>query len=103
MAHALIVHGSSTDATETVARRISDAIGDQEIYPDSVVDAIGIIAEAAEKAGATPVGMTAGDGYTFGESRAVRDGRFPGLAIDEEIQSDPTGSRIAAWAAELLR
>lgn len=75
--------------------------GDQESYADSFVDGIGILAEAAEKAGATLVGKTSTEGYTFEESRAVRDGQFLGLAIDEDNQGDLTDQRIAAWVKAL--
>ncbi len=75
--------------------------GDQESYPDTFVDTIGILAEAAEKAGATIVGKTSQDGYTFDESRAARDGELLGLAIDEENQGDMTDDRVAAWVSQL--
>lgn len=75
--------------------------GDQESYPDTFVDGIGILAEAAEKAGATVVGLTSTDGYTFDESRAVRDDKFLGLAIDEDNQSDMTDDRLDAWIAHV--
>lgn len=75
--------------------------GDQESYPDTFVDSIGIIAEAAEKAGATIVGTTATEGYTFDESRAVRDGVLLGLAIDEDNQGEMTSERLDGWASAL--
>nr|MBA3924398.1 flavodoxin FldA [Nostocaceae cyanobacterium] len=35
------------------------------------------------------------------ESKAVRDGKFVGLALDEDNQSELTAERIKAWAAQL--
>ncbi|RMF69726.1 MAG: flavodoxin FldA, partial [Cyanobacteria bacterium J069] len=43
------------------------------------------------------------DGYDFNESKAVRDGKFVGLAIDEDNQSDLTTERIQSWVAQLKR
>ena len=76
--------------------------GDQESYPDTFVDAIGILAETAEKAGARVVGLASADGYTFDASRAMRDGKLLGLAVDQDNQEDLTDQRIAAWV-ELVR
>ncbi|MFW6328684.1 MAG: flavodoxin domain-containing protein, partial [Alkalispirochaetaceae bacterium] len=75
--------------------------GDQFGYGDSFVDAIGILAEAAEAAGATIVGHTSTEGYEFEESQAVRDGSFLGLAVDDTNQEEQTDPRIAAWVASL--
>ncbi|POR01032.1 flavodoxin [Alkalispirochaeta sphaeroplastigenens] len=75
--------------------------GDQESYPDSFVDALGILAEAAEKAGATIVGQTSTEGYTHEESRGVRDGLFLGLAIDQDNQGDLTPERISSWVSTI--
>jgi flavodoxin I len=75
--------------------------GDQAGFGDSFVDAIGILAGAAVKAGATLVGTWPTDGYDFGSSAAVKDGKFVGLPIDEDQQPDLTDQRIAEWAAQI--
>lgn len=75
--------------------------GDQVSYPDTFVDSIGIIAEAVEQAGGTLIGQTSTDSYTFDESRAVRDGRLLGLAIDEDNQGDMTEERIIDWVRQI--
>ncbi|MCG8480371.1 MAG: flavodoxin [Spirochaetales bacterium] len=75
--------------------------GDQESYPDSFADAVGILAETAERAGATIIGHTDTTDYAFDESRAARDGALVGLAVDEDNQSDKTDGRIEAWVASL--
>ncbi|SIP87778.1 flavodoxin I [Alkalispirochaeta americana] len=75
--------------------------GDQESYPDSFVDALGILAEAAEQAGATIIGQTSTEGYTHEESRGVRNGLFLGLAIDQDNQAELTEERIANWISTI--
>jgi flavodoxin I len=75
--------------------------GDQMGFGDSFVDAIGILADAAVKAGATLVGAWPTDGYDFGSSAAVQDGKFVGLPIDEDQQPDLTDQRIADWTAQI--
>jgi flavodoxin I len=75
--------------------------GDQMGFGDSFVDALGILADAAVKAGATLVGTWPTDGYDFGSSAAVKDGKFVGLPIDEDQQPDLTDQRIAEWAAQI--
>jgi flavodoxin I len=75
--------------------------GDQQGYSDTFADALAILAEALEKAGATLIGAWPVEDYEFAESRAVRDGRFLGLALDEDNQADRTEARVAKWAAQL--
>jgi len=75
--------------------------GDQEGYPDSFVDAIGILYEKVTAKGATVVGFRSTEGYTYDASRAEKDGCFVGLAIDEDNQSDLTDERINNWVEGL--
>ena len=75
--------------------------GDQVGYPDSFQDAIGILEEKISEKGGETVGYWSTDGYEFTESKAVRDGKFVGLALDEDNQSDLTNERIQAWVAQL--
>jgi flavodoxin I len=77
-------------------------LGDQEKYPDEFVDAIALLHEAVTDCGATVVGDTAVDGYRFKASRAVVDGRFLGLAIDQINQAALTDARVDAWLADIL-
>lgn len=78
-------------------------IGDQYGYPDNFLDAVGILGELLESRGAVLIGGCPTDGYEFSHSRAVRDGRFIGLAIDEEHQSRQTPERIAAWVSAVAQ
>ncbi len=75
--------------------------GDSSSYGDTFCDAMSIIADAAEGAGATLIGAVDAGGYTFEGSSSVRDGKFVGLAIDEMNESDKTDGRIAAWVSVL--
>jgi flavodoxin I len=77
--------------------------GDQCGYDETFVESIGILADAAEKAGATLVGKWPTDSYDFSRSAAVRDGQFAGLALDEDNQADMTTERIKKWAEQLKR
>ncbi len=75
--------------------------GDQIGYADNFMDAMGILeAKISEKGGST-VGKTSTDGYEYEDSKAVKDGQFCGLAIDEDNQDDLTDERVSAWIAQL--
>ncbi len=76
-------------------------LGDQSGFSDTFVNGMGILAEAAKNAGAELIGAWPTDGYDFTESAAVCDGKFVGLALDEESQSDLTEERINTWVAQL--
>ena len=79
-------------------------LGDQGSYPDTYQDAMGILYEKLIERGATGgIGLTSTNGHDFDESKAVIDGRFCGLALDEVMQQDLTEERVVAWAAELKR
>lgn len=77
--------------------------GDQVGYAENFQDAIGILEEKISELGGTTVGHWPIDGYEFNESRAVKNGKFVGLAIDEDNQSDLTASRLKAWVSQLKR
>lgn len=75
--------------------------GDQVGYADNFQDAIGILEEKISSLGGQTVGYWPVDGYEFSSSKALRDGKFVGLAIDEDNQSDLTESRVENWCAQL--
>lgn len=77
--------------------------GDQVGYNDNFMDALGILEEKISERGGTTVGYWSIDGYEFNESRALRDGKFVGLALDEDNQSDLTEKRIKAWVTQLKK
>ncbi|MEC9490282.1 MAG: flavodoxin [Halanaerobiales bacterium] len=76
--------------------------GDQDMYPDSFVDAIGIIYEAVKNSGAEFVGQYPVESYDFSESRAVVDGKLIGLAIDNTNQAELTAERLSEWCTDLF-
>ncbi|MBE9075824.1 flavodoxin FldA [Romeria aff. gracilis LEGE 07310] len=75
--------------------------GDQVGYADNFQDAMGILEEKISKLGGKTVGYWPTDGYEHNESLAIRDGKFCGLAIDEDNESDQTEQRIQAWTAQI--
>lgn len=76
--------------------------GDQHTYPYSFVDAMGILYDEVLKLGAEVVGFTEIEGYEYVESTAERDGKFVGLALDQDTQSGMTEKRVTAWLSRLL-
>jgi flavodoxin I len=75
--------------------------GDQILYDETYCDALGIFYEALQDSGVEFVGHWPTAGYEHMESRAVVDGKFVGLALDDDNQGDMTDERIAAWVAQL--
>ncbi|MBE9115918.1 flavodoxin FldA [Lusitaniella coriacea LEGE 07157] len=75
--------------------------GDQIGYADNFQDAMGILEKKISALGGQTVGYWSTDGYDFSESQAIRDGKFVGLAIDEDNQSELTDERIKSWVAQL--
>jgi flavodoxin I len=65
------------------------------------LDALGIIHDRIKDKGATFVGAWPTDGYNFSASKGVVNGKFLGLAIDEDNQKDLTANRVEKWVAEL--
>jgi len=78
-------------------------LGDQVGYPENFLDGVGIMAGILEEQGATLVGFTSTEGYTFEGSRALRGDQFTGLAIDYENQGSLNRERISSWVAELKK
>lgn len=76
--------------------------GDQDMYADTFVDAIGIIYEELEDSGAEFVGHYPTETYDFSDSRAVVDEKLIGLAIDNTNQSELTEARIKEWCQDLF-
>lgn len=75
--------------------------GDQFGYADNFQDAMGILEEKISGLGGKTVGHWSTEGYDFTESKAVKNGKFIGLALDETNQSELTAERVQAWVAQL--
>lgn len=90
--------------TDLSGRRVAIfALGDQKAWSTSFVDAMGIVYDVVVAAGAEVVGAWPTDGYEFDASRAVRDGRFVGLALDKMNQKPLHRERIGRWVTQVLR
>lgn len=76
-------------------------LGDQATYPDTFLDAMGTLYDILVEKGAEIVGPSDSDDFEFEASTALRDGRFVGLALDQDNQSSKTDKRISAWIARL--
>ncbi|KAK3604005.1 hypothetical protein CHS0354_026804 [Potamilus streckersoni] len=69
--------------------------GDQEGYPDTFGDAIGIVYDIVSAQKGIPVCTDwPTDGYNFEESKALRNGNFVGLLTDEDNQPKLTDERV---------
>lgn len=76
-------------------------LGDQLGFPDHFLDGMGVLYELLRDRGARFVGPWPIDGYDFQQSRAVVDGRFVGLALDENCQGHLTDERIRRWTDQI--
>jgi flavodoxin I len=77
--------------------------GDQKGYPENFCDAVGLMAAILEKRGATIVGFTSIEGYTFENSRALHGEGFYGLALDFESQAKLNKKRVDDWCEQLKK
>jgi flavodoxin I len=71
--------------------------GDSYIYSDSFCGAMRKIYDAINDKGCNIVGSISTDGYEATDSEAVIDGKFVGLAIDDDNEGDKTPERINSW------
>ena len=76
-------------------------MGDQSNYPDTYLDAMGMLYDKLVERGAEIIGVWPTEGYTFTGSLGVRDGKFVGLALDEDNESYLSDDRIKQWVKEL--
>ncbi|MEY4581541.1 MAG: hypothetical protein RL701_6244 [Pseudomonadota bacterium] len=95
-------HVSKLEEADLTGKRVAIfGPGDQVNYPGSFVDAIGIIYDIVIAKGAKVVGFMDPKGFEFTESKALRDGQFVGLALDEDNQASKSDARISAWLTQL--
>lgn len=76
-------------------------LGDQDGYGHEFVNALKILYDKATAQGANMIGFWPDEGYEYDSSEAVIDGKFVGLVIDEDNQSDLTEERIEKWCHRL--
>jgi flavodoxin long chain len=79
-------------------------LGDQYGYPDTFLDAVGILGEEVLALGGELVGFWSPEGYEFEDSLALTSGGklLVGLALDEDNQGDMTLQRIQQWSNQIL-
>ncbi|MFK8186276.1 MAG: flavodoxin FldA [Phormidesmis sp.] len=68
--------------------------GDQVGYADNFMDAMGQLEEKITGLGGKTVGYWPADDYEHSKSQAIRDGKFCGLALDEDNESEKSEERI---------
>ncbi|SEP79702.1 flavodoxin I [Ectothiorhodospira magna] len=76
-------------------------LGDQVGYPNEFVDAMIELYDLVTSRGGQVVGAWPTDGYEFDASQAVVDGKFVGLVLDQDNQSQLTEERLNAWLAQI--
>lgn len=70
-------------------------LGDQDTYSETFCDGVFTIYEKAKDA--KIIGQTSLEGYSHEDSKAIIDGKFLGLMLDEVNQDDLTDARIKDW------
>ncbi len=77
-------------------------LGDQYGYSTYFIDGVGILGKVAEENGAELIGLWPTDGYEHDESKAdLGNGKFMGLAIDEDNQDELTEERVTKWVDQI--
>lgn len=76
-------------------------LGDQQGYPDNFVDALGMLYDAFADCGASFVGATSTEGYTYNSSKAAMGDEFVGLVLDEDNQKELSDDRLQAWLKQI--
>jgi flavodoxin I len=76
-------------------------LGDHVTYSSTFVDHIGLLASKIKKNSGILVGQVDSDGYEFDESKALEDGKFLGLPIDEDFEPELTDVRVTNWVARI--
>ena len=77
-------------------------LGDSGSFSDSFAEAIFALHDAL-KDKVRIVGEIADEGYTYDDSLAVEDGKWLGLALDEDNEYDDTEERLTKWVEQLKK
>jgi len=72
-------------------------LGNQKGYANDFVSAMFELYAAFKQCGATMIGGHSIEGYKFKHSKAIVDGQFVGLALDQDNQKELTTDRLEAW------
>ncbi|MDP4183559.1 MAG: flavodoxin domain-containing protein [Bacteroidota bacterium] len=76
-------------------------LGNQVLYPSQFVDGINSLKKSIEAFGPEFIGSWSVNSYDFEESESIVGGRFVGLPLDEDTQSELTETRIEKWVKQL--
>jgi flavodoxin I len=76
-------------------------LGDQLEHGDQFLNGMGALYDRLHSKGVTIIGQWPTDGYSYDDSLAVVEGKFVGLALDQDNQSDQTPPRIHNWVSQL--
>lgn len=76
-------------------------LADQVGYAENFGDAVGLMADLLRSRNAVIVGETPVEGYTFESSKALQNGKFTGLILDQENQARLTEGRLLKWLEDL--
>lgn len=76
--------------------------GDSASYSDTFCGGMSEIYNAVKAAGANVVGAVDASDYTYDDSESVIDGKFVGLALDNDNEEDKTEGRIESWINAIM-
>ncbi len=77
-------------------------LGDSASYPDTFIDGVGTLYKTIKDKECKVIGEVATDSYTFDDSSAIVDGKFIGLPIDEDNESNLTSDRLKQWLDTII-
>ena len=75
--------------------------GDSSSYSDTFCGGMAEIYNAVKEKGASVVGAVDDSDYSYDDSEAVVDGKFVGLALDNDNEESKTPERIDTWVAAI--
>ena len=78
-------------------------LGDQMVYGSTFCDGLRLIYDRLINRNISHIGKWDIEGYEFDESQSVVDGKFLGLIIDEDNESDLTDERIDLWVNQVQK
>ncbi len=76
-------------------------LGDHVTYARTFVDHIGLLARDLKKNGATLVGKVPAEAYEYDDSKAIENGKFMGLPVDEDFEPELTDERVKNWVEQI--
>ncbi len=76
-------------------------LGDSSSYSDTFVSAMGKIYDVLKQKDVSLVGQVDSSDYSYDDSEALVNGKFVGLALDEDNESSKTDERIKGWVESI--